>query len=393
MKHTWLRGLMILLAVLTSAVAARAQGPVFAADPQPVHAPEFCPESLPPIQRSPFDNADHQPGNGFTESCPEECGPPCIFYFSAGALALQRQRPGNGTIAVADTGPGTDTGTLPLAIPGPGNVVAVRNNNVGNDYWPGIVGTLGVQRGSHALEISGFYISRHSEQGTVTQPGRLDLPFGAYASPPGFEGDNNLWLQADRVTVFLRSQLGSAEMNYRNIFGPEFELIFGVRYIDLREQFGIVTDDDGVSNPPPDPKLIATYQTQAINQILGGQIGFESNFFLIPERFALGFSDKNMFGVNFMEADARLIRGDGLTTMLGHHWETELAGAVELNAFATLWFNEHVRLRAGYQALWIFNPVQAHQQVNFDPNVPLAGIHHSDSVFYHGPRVELQFGF
>jgi hypothetical protein len=337
----------------------------------------------------PFD-CDGPPPNGFVEKCCEEGGVPCIFYFGAGALALQRQRMGNGSLGVHDPNPGgLDTG-----LPPPANAATIATYNTApSTYHWGVQATFGVQQGPHAIEVTGYYISPQTDSGSVADPSRIDLPFGGFPAPKGFDGDNNLWRQADLVSVHLSSQLGSAELNYRYIMGPELEWIFGFRYFDQRETLDIFTDDDGIAHPPPNSQLQATYETRTINQIIGGQIGFESNVFLIPDCFALGLSNKNMVGVNFMEADNALIRGDGLVVDLGHRTGNQVAGLIELNAFATLWFTPNIRLRGGYQAMWIFNVPQARDQVDFDTTQPVTTIHRTDSIFYHGPRVELQIAF
>ncbi len=341
------------------------------------------------MTRTPFDS-DGPPPNAFAEAHQEECCTPCTVYFGIGALALQRQRMGGGVLGVHDPNSGgLDTGLLPPANATPN----VTYNTAPSDFHWGVQGTFGIQEGPHAFELSGFYIAPQSDSGTVIDPGRIDLPFGAFPAPAGFAGDANLWLQADQVTVRLRSELANAEFNYRYVSSPQFEWILGIRYIDQRETLDIFTDDNGVAHPPANPLLQATYQTHTANQIIGGQFGFEANGFLIPERFALGLSNKNMVGANFLEADNQLIRGDGLVFDLGRHHDTQVAGAIELNAFATIWFSPNIRLRGGYQAFWLFEAAQARDQVNFDPSQPLGSIHRADSIFYHGPRIELQIAF
>jgi hypothetical protein len=259
-------------------------------------------------------------------------------------------------------------------------------------HW-GVQARAGVQVGSDAIELSAFYLKDQTDSGTVTAPGRIDVVFGTAASPANFQGDKNLWLQADQVTVSLRTQLWGADLNYRHVVWTGFELLAGVRYIDQSETFDVFTDDDGQVFQPANPLLQATYESHVHNRIPGGQLGFEITQFLVPQWFSLGLSNKNMIGPNFMEADNRLIRGDGLIVDLGRATKTTISGAVEVNVFATLWLGPNLRLSGGYQALWLFNVAEAHDQVIFNPNVPLTTINRSDSIFYHGPRIELQLAF
>src|SRR5206468_12753128 len=94
----------------------------------------------------------------------------------------------------------------------------------------------------------------------------LDLFF---VNPPvGFEGDNGMWLQADRVRTSFTTAMANTELNYRywNKAVVEAELILGVRYIDLQEKLRIYTGDDGITVQDifgnPDPTRQATYQVR-----------------------------------------------------------------------------------------------------------------------------------
>lgn len=395
MRYAWIRRLGVVLALLGSATTIPAQHapsgvPVFANEPQAATGPEFCPPPAhgPIIARTPFDGLENPRPNGFTEPCGDGPSVPCILYFGFGGIALQRERLGNGVVAVPDTISTFDTGLFPNA---GANTLATFNDVPSDFHWGG-QGTIGVQKGCHALELHGFYVPEQTDSVTITAPGRINVMFGQFTPPPGFVGNNNLWRQADQITMQLRSRLGSAELNYRHIFGPHLELIFGVRYLDQQEEFSIFTDDDNLTFSPPNPLMQATYISEVSNRIIGGTIGFEANHF-IAEKMSLGFANKNTIGPNFVEVENRLVRGDGLTLALGRQTKTEVSGIVELDVFATIWFNPQCRLRAGYHMFWLLNVPQAHDQVNFNPNLPLAGINSSDSLFYHGPRIEFQFGF
>ena len=80
--------------------------------------------------------------------------------------------------------------------------------------------TLGYHFGENALEATGWYLFQNDSFKLDALKGRLDVPFainnGAPGNPPiplGFEGNNNLWLQADVVRTSLQTSLGSAEAN------------------------------------------------------------------------------------------------------------------------------------------------------------------------------------
>ncbi len=143
----------------------------------------------------------------------------------------------------------------------------------------GVGGTLGYLCGCDTLELTGFYIANTSRSIKLTAPGQIDQPF--FNPPLGFEGDNGLWLQADRTTTTFETAFGDAELNYRYTNGgvKEAELITGIRYIDLREKLTTFTDDDGIAFPLvsgfADPTRTALYSIQEHNRLVAPQLGFE----------------------------------------------------------------------------------------------------------------------
>ncbi len=401
MAKAWMRVLVVMLLLAGGATWARGQAPapgggVFAQDPVPPAPPEFCPDTAAgPVTSTPFPRASNDFANGFDEPCP--CPTNCFVYGGVGPIALQRQRMGNGVVAVADPGLTVNVPGIPRNVdsgitPPPGAPTALVFGDTPSDYHWGVEATLGFQFGANAIELTGFYIGQQTDSRTFTAIGQYDLPFSAFRPPLGFEGDNFLWLQADRVGLSLETRLASLELNYRRQCQPWLELIFGARYVYQSERLGIFTDDGVLESPPPIPALQATYEVNTINRIYGGQFGFEIQHFLLPG-FALSFSDKNMIGYNHFSVDNRLFRGDGLTRPEGSFRGNEISGLVELDLMATWWLNEHMRLRFGYQALWLLHLPQAQQQVNFDPTTPLSEVNDKGSIFYQGPRLEFQLAF
>jgi hypothetical protein len=335
------------------------------------------------------------PRNAFVEPC-EDCGPGPQWFLGVGPIAWQRQRLGNGVIAVTEDGTGTgfnpDSGDNP---PGT-SPVAADFGSVPTDFHWGVQVTAARRLGCHILEFHGFYQSWQEDALSVTSPGRLSLPFSAFPPPQGFTGTNFLWSQADQVVVRYGNQVASAEANLRTVLGPYVECICGVRYFDVREEFSIFTDDDGVTSArlrvPPDPLRMATYGVQTINRIAGPQIGLEAEKWLVPG-FAVGLTSKNMVGVNFLEVSQELVRGDGFRGPSGSRSETDWAGVFELGAYFTWELNNHIRLRAGYNALWVVNVPEAQAQVDFDPNVAGGRRDDNGSIFFHGPSLELRLAF
>ncbi len=396
MANVWTRATLLLVVLLFSVTPARGQpvpapgGPVFAGEPTPPMGPEFCPPSDPaPVETAwPFQRFTPHFLNGFDEACPQPDFP--IVYWGIGTLGLQRQGLGNGVIAVVQPGLGIDTG----AFPAPDAEVAVRFGSVPEEFHWGLQARWGVQWGPHTIEAFGFYIPEQTNIHEFQSRGQIAVAFGANRLPPfGFGGNNFLWLQADRVHVILNSQLVNGEINYRLNWMPGFEWIAGFRYFDRAETFSIYTDDDGLTLFPIfDPKRAATYQIEANNRIGGVQFGFALENYLVPG-VSVGLTNKYLVGANFYEVENRLIREDGFERPRGRRDAVQVGGLIELNFFLHIMFNDHIRLRTGYQTLFLWHVVNAHQQVDFDPANILGNEENNGGTFYHGPKIEFQLAF
>lgn len=397
MAKVWTPALAIMVFLAVVGMNVRAEDPPAAkGGPPPKGAPfggpQFCPPiEVPPPSATPFIGPPELL-NAFQEyDCPP-VRPVC--YFGIGTLALSRGSLGNGVIAVRDPGiniPGipsnVDTGNLPPASAPP----AVRFNAVPKQYQFGVQGTVGWQYGAHAIEFSGFYIPRQTAAGTVTLPGSLDAGFANSPPPLGFLGDNFLWLQADQIRVQLQNQIANAELNYRWQQCRWLEWILGVRYLDLREQLGITTDDDGIVAQPHDILRVATVQAITHSRIAGAQFGFQTQHYLVPP-VAVGLTNKYMVGNNFYSVSNSLFRGDGFQGPSASRSGSQIGGLIELDAYVMLWLNSHIRLRAGYMALWLLNVPEVQRQINFNPAIP-GTMSNNGNIFYHGPRFEVQIAF
>jgi hypothetical protein len=397
-------GVALLMGWLGAAASARAQAPL----PEPLPcAPSTVPAGGPP--KPPYEGplppqaAPHGPPDcmvlpesipgAFTDCPPEE---ECCTYFYLGGRAMQRQRLGNGNVAVIDRNNPTnlDTGAVPLAERFLTPVLGF--NDVSPAWGGGIEGTLGWTWGDNSLELTGFYIFDRSAFAQYQNPGRIDLPF---RNPPlGFEGDNGLWLQADRARITLHEEMGNAEFNYRycNQAIMQAELIFGIRYTDMRERVTIFTGDDDLTirdiNNRPDPTREANYDVFAHNHFAGPQLGFEYHLPLL-KCVQFSWMAKAALGVDYCDLHTLLFRGDGFVGRVQDRWHTDFAEEYEMGFFLDVWLCERGRVRAGYTTFWMVDIVEAAQQVNYDLAHQAAQPIREGSVFYHGPLVELEFMF
>jgi hypothetical protein len=396
----WWMGLALAAVVAGQQQAALAQVPMATPEPAPcgpstagqnsvygplpanLAPPGPCPDlSLPSNSKGAFD-------------CVLEATHP-EFYIHVGAIALQRGRLGHGEVSFLDPGNGLDTGIRPTLFKDINNTTLDYSAYVPAMQW-GATATIGYAVEDWAFEVSGFFIPEVNKTKTIINKGKLDLPF---INPPlGFEGDNGLWLQADRVGLSDRIQLTNAEFNFRYasraIAG--IEPLIGIRYFDLNERLGIFTDDDGLSFPDvngfPDPTREATYTVGAHSHIIAPQLGGELQVPIYPH-LALDLVAKGAWGANFYNQTVTLSRGDGYTAINSHTSHTQFTHMYEIGANLDIYLLERFRVRGGYNLFWIVNVPEAKDQVNFDLSQPLGNRSDHGSIFFHGPRVEMQFLF
>ncbi len=221
-----------------------------------------------------------------------------------------------------------------------------------------------------------------------TQVGRLNLPFTN--APAGFEGNNGLWLEADRVTLTFKSALGNGEANYYFASDNMFRPFIGFRYMDIQESLSLLTEDDPFTNP--NPMTNATYTVRTFNRIATGQLGLEWNLPLVRW---LSFSGtvKGAWGADFLTSQVSLTRGDGYVGFDTHRTTTSFSHIYEAGLFLDFNFLERARIHAGYTALFVARYSAAIDQ--FDYNLAQTSGHARDdgNAFYHGPVIEFQFLF
>jgi hypothetical protein len=207
-----------------------------------------------------------------------------------------------------------------------------------------------------------------------------------------------MWLQADIIRTQLQTALANGELNFR--FWPhvcgEINMLVGVRYLDIYERVGIFTgDDDLVSRDVagnPNPVLQADYTATAHNRILGGQLGVEWNK---PITWWLAYSMvvKGAWGVNFLDVNTALKRGDGFAGPAGHYSDTNFSQLYEAGFFLSFPLRDNIHVRAGYNLLWVLDITEATDVVDFNLANPGGRHDPHGSSMYHGPSVEFQILF
>jgi hypothetical protein len=366
---------------------------VFAAEPVPPPPPDFCPPPVSlPNQDTAFTNRP-EPTNAFADV--EKAAPgPGVFFADLGPMALQRQRFGHGPIALEESPgvPAASQRATTAVFPAAGTPEALDFRDVGMDYAWGIQGSFGYHWDCDTVEVSGFMSFDHTTQATALAPGRVDVLFGAFPTPAGFAGANgtNVWLQADRVQAIETIQVGSVEANYRHRVNDYFEWIVGVRYVDLRENFDIVTTHGAVvATTGP---TVVDYGIATENHMVGPQVGFNLEWMLIPG-VSVGLVSKNAVTTDFGEIEHTLLLEPSTFGPGGSRDTTRVSGVFELGAYAQWWVNGNIRLRAGYQALWLVNVPDPVANISFNANDAQGNPNDHATIFFHGPSLDVLISF
>jgi len=404
MTRRWV-GVAVIAGCLAWAQAAPAQvAPGAPGAPAPLPEPiPFSPgaECGPNLVPGPVGPSNVPPGPADCLSLPDdgtgafpckECCPEEAWYFHVGALALRRQGLGSDfTIAVRDP-QNLDTGNPPPA----GAPVLQSLSQLDPHFNSGTTATLGFLWGEHAVELTGYYLFQGNRSRSVVDPGQIDSFF--VNTPLGFEGDNGMFLQADRLTSAFSSTLWNVEANYRYTSPAlqEAELIVGARYFDLDERISSTFDDDGIAFPLvnglPDPTRVATYSVRTHNRFMAPQLGFEWDHPLLCW-LSLGLGAKGAWGADNVELERQLVRGDGFQGFNGSHSTWQFSHLYEINSFVDIRLLERAKLRLGYNAMWFLHMANVGDQYDFNLQNTTRLLKDNGNVFFHGPLAQLEFLF
>lgn len=327
----------------------------------------------------------------------ENYPPESKWYAMFGAGWLKRYRVEPSVQIFADPNQNLDTGFLSAR-----RLPVVSDGSSYNTPWPwhGRF-TLGYLCGNQAFEVTGFYQpSTGRTLATFQEPGRLFVPFTVPGGGTllGFEGNNGLWTQADRVQTTFESTIGGVEANYRvansGINLPD--LILGFRHLHVRERLGIFTDDEALIVDEfgrSDPLRQATYASQVRTNFLGLQMGGEWSASMLKDKLLLTLIGKAALGVNLIERNRSLYRGDGFQGFDTSTTRVQFGGVGDVQAAIDVPLLEKARLRLGYQALWLVGTTTASSQVELDLTQQDRGTFGYRTLFYHGPLIELHLLF
>ena len=250
---------------------------------------------------------------------------------------------------------------------------------------------------NECFQIEGVYLGvteaenvaavRDTSNNLLGGRGNLFSPFGGFGASPVTGLDfNNL------AQIRYTSSLQGAELNVRRHvpMPPDrltLSILFGVRYLDLPEDFQYLTQSDvGVVN---------SIHVTTHNQMVGPQIGALMEFY-VDNRWWINLEGKAAVMNNHAQQSTayRNVDNNGITHIYsggeqGDH--TAFAGDVELTCVYR--WSPNITTRLGYRALMFQDVALAPN--NFDTNINIltqgpAQLNHSTAVIYHGPHAGLE---
>jgi hypothetical protein len=316
------------------------------------------------------------------------------WYASGDALFLHRGRVRRQTLVVADNGTinnqQDDTPVLDA------------NDLAFNGYETGYRVELGRALG-HGLALEGSYfeVSEWDQSAQVTANGMItNDPLLEGLSPPldnfraffrstPFDAEQaGTFYQALQQTVTYQSDLRSAELNLKaswqhcQFMRSEF---FGVRYLQVRERFSLVSQDEVISTPT---NGIGSYNVESDNDLLGAQYGQEFGVTLLG-RILLSTRIKAGLFVDTIEQRTSIIDSDVLRYD-NIDFESELAFVGELNVGVNIKITELLSARGGYNLMWVEGVALAAEQDYPVAFTNVSPTNDNGGLFYHGFSVGVQ---
>ena len=293
---------------------------------------------------------------GYCDGC-ETLVLPCACpaaWASVDALWLQRQGPDNYLLA-------TD-----------GQAAHLWNDQFNFDYELGVRVSYGEVVCDTPIEIT--YMGTHDWNSSIAVDGMgLNVP----AAPMGGVFDDS-----DRVEANYASELHSIELNRLRFQSDCLTIVTGIRYIDAEEDFFLRADDGGSEG---------TIAITGDNRLLGIQAGADYT------RGCNGwcYSAWGRAGIyaNFAERDISITDEDEpLNDVTGESNDTEFAFAGQLGVGLTRHLGCGIKLRAGYELLWINGlALAAEQPGTAGGGFMLPRIDTDGDILYDGGYVGLEW--
>ena len=170
-----------------------------------------------------------------------------------------------------------------------------------------------------------------------------------------------------------RTRLDNVEFNRRWFGWDVISTMIGARYIKLSERYSFNSTG---------PIGTGQLGVRTDNDLFGVHIGMDLNYPI--GRFYTTTVMKAGLFVNASEADVRLVNA-GSTEIANSDEDLDIAGMLELGFFMGANVTRNLRVRAGYEILWITGVALVPDQIQNPLTVSTGShVHDSGDTFYHG---------
>ncbi|QDS87466.1 hypothetical protein EC9_16440 [Rosistilla ulvae] len=177
------------------------------------------------------------------------------------------------------------------------------------------------------------------------------------------------------------SDLHSLELGISRRLTESLRFTTGLRYLEIDDRIGFGFESGGTPT---------SIDTAAQNRLYGGQVGLESNLFRRGNWSLDGFSQVGLFG-NAAKQSTLYDTGIAQARDAGNRGKLSFLAELGLNARRSL--TSQLDFVAGYQVMWVTSVAVASDELVHSNFLAPHGVDASDSVFYHGATVGLEYHY
>ena len=321
------------------------------------------------------------PCSGTCGSCACECQPQ--WYGGVEVVWLDRSRAKPFSVSVLDISPPPET-------------IVLNTEDIGFRYEPGLRLTLGRWIDA-CTSIEAEYLGLHDWEGTASTPFSADGDIDPFWGNDLEDIDTRNFQDAFLHEIRYESSLHSFEVNSRRWNGPDSSRFVGLRYVQVDEQFELLSFDSDPSGII-DPNDFGSYQVDTMNHLIGVHVGAMRQ--TGGDRFKVGLRGKAGLFLNFVSQESHLLDFNAAnvpparTDLRTRESDVALATLIELGAYGLYRVSDRCWLRAGYDLLFVSGLALASEQLDI-PQWTNSRTTLSDngSVIYHGPSAGLMFNW
>jgi hypothetical protein len=153
------------------------------------------------------------------------------------------------------------------------------------------------------------------------------------------------------------SQLSSSEYLVQCRVAPRLTVNAGVRWIEFSE---VLFQED---NFPNLDVFVPSYSILVENRMLGAQLGIQATLFYLGDYLSIDAQVKGGYYINEAEHRIDELAGQTLIGPIAAEVDDENATVMEVHVAATVRFNDHVKIWAGYNVMWMIGVATAPQQI------------------------------